>query len=100
MRTTEHFEADLADQIMSNMSENWEAGEGSAVSIVIDYVRALEKRVLALGGHLEPHDGGQTEARGVFVRLAERHVQTDSVDDWNAMVDAWNSYQRIKAAAE
>lgn len=90
----------LIEEIMSNMSEAWGASEGSAESIVIDYVRALEKRVVALGGHLEPHDGGQTEARGAFIRAAERHAQTDDVNSWNAMSDAWNSYQRIKADAE
>jgi hypothetical protein len=43
------------EELMSNMSESWGSTEGSAESIVVDYVRELEARVQALGGSLERH---------------------------------------------
>lgn len=90
----------FVEALMTNISEDWGAGEGSAESIVIDYVRALEKRLEVLGGNLAPHDGGQTAALGTFYSVARLHVLSDSVDDWNGLVDAWNAYVRIKAEAE
>ena len=43
----------LIDELQRNIPEEWEASEGSAESIVIDYVREIERRLLALGGSLD-----------------------------------------------
>lgn len=44
---------DLLNDLMRNIPEGWEASEGSPESIVVDYVREIEQRLLALGGSLE-----------------------------------------------
>lgn len=41
---------DLVDELLRNVPESWEASEGSAESIIIEYVRALEVRLDALAG--------------------------------------------------
>lgn len=50
---------DLHDQfveaLQSNIPQDWESSEGSAESIVLDYVREIERRLIALGGFLERH---------------------------------------------
>ena len=91
---------DLIERLMANMGEDWEAGEGSAESILVDYVHALEQRVQALGGNTAAHDGGQHVALGEFYAAARKGVTVDDADDWDAMMDAWDRYVRIKAAAE
>ena len=54
---------DLHDQfieaLQSNIPQGWESSEGSAESIVLEYVREIERRLQALGGSLEryPEDG-------------------------------------------
>jgi hypothetical protein len=45
----------LLNELMRNIPEEWEASEGSPESIVVDYVREIERRLLALGGSLERH---------------------------------------------
>lgn len=45
----------LIDELQRNIPQEWEASEGSAESIVVDYVREIERRVLALGGSLDRH---------------------------------------------
>lgn len=44
---------DLLEELMRNIPQEWEASEGAAESIVVDYVREIERRLLALGGSLE-----------------------------------------------
>jgi len=90
---------DVIEQILSNVPEDWEAGEESAESVCVAYVRALEKRVKTLDGHRSAHDGGQTAALGDFYRCARLHVTMDSCDSWNDLVDAWETYHRIKREA-
>jgi hypothetical protein len=97
---------DFIDELQRNIPQEWEASEGSAESIVIDYVRALEKRVTALGGHLNPYDGGQTQALGEFYRAARKQAAIH-VTNWDAFTaacnetaDAWDAYVQIKAEAE
>jgi hypothetical protein len=46
---------ELIEKLMSNIPQSWESGEGSAESIVIDYVREIENRLIALGGSLEQY---------------------------------------------
>jgi hypothetical protein len=46
---------DLIEQLMRNISEDWGSSEGSAESIVVDYVREIERRLIAAGGSLERH---------------------------------------------
>jgi len=89
----------LMQRLMANIGEDWEAGEGSAESILIDYVRALEHRVKALGGNTAAHDGGQHAALGEFYALARRFVANRGygVDD---MRRAWNEYKRIRKEAQ
>jgi hypothetical protein len=43
---------DLIEQLQRNIPQEWEASEGSAESIVIDYVHEIERRLIALGGSL------------------------------------------------
>jgi hypothetical protein len=47
----------LIEELQRNIPQDWEASEGSAESIVIDYVREIERRLLALGGSLERWPG-------------------------------------------
>lgn len=59
------YEDDSHDQfieaLQSNIPQEWEASEDSAESIIIEYVTAIERRLLALGGSLsrypEDEDG-------------------------------------------
>jgi sRNA-binding carbon storage regulator CsrA len=51
---------DFIERLMRNIPEAWGSSEGSAESIVIDYVRALEARLTAAGGSLYP-DGYDKE---------------------------------------
>lgn len=44
----------LITAVQGGMPESWD-GDASAESLIIDYVRVLERRVLALGGSLERH---------------------------------------------
>lgn len=44
---------DLIEELQRNIPQGWEASEGSAESIVVDYVREIERRLIALGGSLE-----------------------------------------------
>lgn len=87
----------LIEDLQRNIPQEWEASEGSAESIVVDYVRELERRVMALGGDLGAYDG-ITNARARFNAAAAKHVTTDDVDDWNDMVEAWDAYQRTVEA--
>ena len=48
---------DLIEELQRNIPQEWEASEGSAESIVIDYVREIERRLVALGGSLERWQG-------------------------------------------
>lgn len=43
----------LIEDLMRNIPEGWGSSEGSAESIVVDYVREIERRLLAAGGSLE-----------------------------------------------
>ena len=43
---------DLIEELQLNIPEEWEASEGTAESIVIEYMREIERRLLALGGSL------------------------------------------------
>lgn len=43
---------DLLEELQRNIPEEWGASEGDAESIVVDYVREIERRLLALGGSL------------------------------------------------
>ncbi len=47
----------LLDTLCRNIPEEWEASEGSAESIVVEYVQEIEKRLLALGGSLDRWPG-------------------------------------------
>jgi hypothetical protein len=44
---------DLIEELFRNIPQEWEASEGSPESIVVDYVREIERRLLAAGGSLE-----------------------------------------------
>lgn len=44
---------DLIEELQRNIPQEWESSEGSAESIVVDYVREIERRLIALGGSLE-----------------------------------------------
>jgi hypothetical protein len=48
---------DLIGELQRNIPEEWEASEGSAESIVVDYVREIERRLIAFGGSLERWPG-------------------------------------------
>jgi hypothetical protein len=48
---------DLIEELQRNIPQDWEASEGSAESIVVDYVREIERRLIALGGSLERWPG-------------------------------------------
>lgn len=87
---------DLINRVMSGMPESWD-GDSAPESLVVEYVRELERRVTALGGNLERYEG-ITDARARFNRIAAKHVTTDSVDDWNDMVDAWDDYEKLVKA--
>lgn len=50
---------DLIDELQRNIPHEWEASEGSAESIVVDYVREIERRLLALGGSLDRWPGDE-----------------------------------------
>jgi isocitrate dehydrogenase kinase/phosphatase len=50
---------DLIEQLQRNIPQEWEASEGSAESIVIEYVREIERRLLALGGSLDRWPGDE-----------------------------------------
>lgn len=41
------------EDLLTNTPESWGSSEGSAESIVSDYLHELERRVVALGGSLE-----------------------------------------------
>ena len=86
----------LITQLMQSMPASWGLDE-SPESVVVSYVRELERRVVALGGDLE-HDGSVSDARARFNELAVKHATTEAVDDWNAMVDAWAVYVTTKEA--
>lgn len=43
---------DLIENLMLNIPQEWEASEGSAGSIVTEYVHEIERRLLALAGPL------------------------------------------------
>lgn len=97
---------EFVEALMTNISEDWGASEGSAESIVLDYVRALEKAVDLLGGHRGAYDGGQTPALGEFYRAARKQAATH-VTNWDAFTaactetaDAWDAYVQVKADAE
>lgn len=92
--------SELIEQLMRDMPQEWEASEGSPESVVVEYVRALEERVEALGGHRRPYDGGVHDALGTFYRDARKHVTTDDVNSWNEMVFTWDEFVRIEAEAE
>lgn len=91
---------ELINKLMANMDESWESSEGSAESMLVEYVRALELRVALLGGHTKAYDGGVHSALGTFYSVARLHVLSDSVDDWNGLVDAWDEYVRVKEEEE
>lgn len=42
----------LIDKLLSNIPESWD-GEDAAEAIVVDYVREIERRLIALGGTCE-----------------------------------------------
>lgn len=88
---------DLIEELQRNIPQEWEASEGSAESIVVDYVREIERRVKALGGDLQRY-AGVTDARARFNVAAAKHVTTDNVDDWNDTVEAWDTYVRTMEA--
>lgn len=90
----------LVEKLMANMGESWESSEGSAESILVEYVRTLELRVAQLGGHTKAHDGGVHAAYGAFTKAAEKYVTTDNAGDWDDMAIAWEEYDRVKEAAE
>lgn len=43
---------DLIEKLTLNIPEEWESSEGSPESICVDYLREIERRLLALGGSL------------------------------------------------
>jgi hypothetical protein len=97
---------EFIDELQRNIPQEWEASEGSAESIVLDYVRALEKAVDLLGGHRAAYDGGQTPALGEFYKAARRQAAIH-VTNWDAFTaactetaDAWDTYVQVKADAE
>jgi hypothetical protein len=49
---------ELVERLMAGMPESWD-DDAAAESICVDYVREIERRLLALGGSLErcPEDG-------------------------------------------
>jgi hypothetical protein len=49
---------DLIEQLMSGIPESWD-GDGSAESIVVEYMREIERRLVAARGSLErwPEEG-------------------------------------------
>lgn len=49
---------DLIEQVCSGMPESWD-DEASADSIIVDYVREIERRLLAAGGSLEKWIGDE-----------------------------------------
>lgn len=67
-------------EIPSSMVEAFQRGSGYGGELSADSARAgLEAAMAELHG-LEK-----------FVRAAAKHVTTDDVDEWNDMVDAWDS---------
>jgi hypothetical protein len=48
---------DLIGDLQRNIPEEWEASEGSAESVVTEYVHEIERRLLALGGSLDRWPG-------------------------------------------
>jgi isocitrate dehydrogenase kinase/phosphatase len=54
---------DLIEELQRNIPQEWEASEGSAESIVVEYVREIERRLVALGGSLERWPEGTEEAQ-------------------------------------
>ena len=44
----------LLDDLLANTPQEWEASDGPAEEILVAYVRALEKRLVDLGGSLYP----------------------------------------------
>jgi hypothetical protein len=81
----------LIEQI--DIPQEWEASEGSAYSVLLEYVKHLEATVEELGGTLMPGRGVEMTLLGRFYSKAVKHVTTEDTDDWNNMIDAWNVYQ-------
>lgn len=84
----------LIDQVMQGMPQSWDLDE-SPESVVLAYVRELERRVVALGGDLERCEG-VSDARAAFNATAAAYADTDGDEGWNAMADAWHNYVSIK----
>lgn len=47
------------EDLLRNTPESWGSSEGSAESIISDYLHELERRVQALGGSLERWPGAE-----------------------------------------
>jgi DNA-binding MarR family transcriptional regulator len=67
------YERFLGD-LLRNTPEGWEASEGSAESIAVEYVHELERRVVALGGSLERHPEDEPVSAPVKVTPAQRRL--------------------------
>lgn len=44
---------EFIEQLQSGIPQSWESSEGSAESICVEYVREIERRLIARGGTLE-----------------------------------------------
>jgi hypothetical protein len=66
------------EELLRNTPESWGSSEGSAESIVVDYIRALEARVQALGGSLERHADAPERWRWL---ASTRQLQRDAYGD-------------------
>jgi hypothetical protein len=53
----EKIHDDLIEQLMRDMPDSWD-GDESAEHLVVQYVRAIERRLIALGGSLERYPEG------------------------------------------
>lgn len=59
---------ELIEALMINIGEDWESSEGSAESITIEYVREIERRLIARGGSLDRHPIETGKARVVLFK--------------------------------
>lgn len=93
---------EFVDELQRNIPQEWEASEGSAESIVLDYVHALEKAVDLLGGHRGAYDGGQTVALGEFYARARAcaSAKDSEASGLVPMLESWDTYVQVKAEAE
>ena len=71
---------DFVDLLQSGIPRSWESSEGSAESICVDYVREIERRLVARGGSLEqwePTERDDVGPVGTAWPQAEPETRTD-----------------------